>query len=301
MSVGTEETCTAQVVRSANENWIRSILNTAEQGERLIQLIDCAGVLGDERPESFTLVPLGCKPIVVRPGTSDARVLCETFLSDSGMYHLPPVVLRDDALILDIGANIGTTAADFGFRYPNATIVCVEIDPENAAMCRSNTAWMGDRCSVFEAAAWVESGEVKYGGTAFWSRRVRWVWDLPNENAEPEIGVRPAIAMRELVESTLRRTGRKSVDYIKMDIEGSEATILEGEVDWVSKVDAIRVHVHAPTTVQRTISRLSTGGMYARACWKHPSSVVGISKATALRTQRWPKDEKSLRPGPPPI
>src|SRR5262245_17737541 len=45
-----------------------------------------------------------------RPGTTDAMVLIDTFIEG---YHLPPTTLRDDAVILDLGANVGYTMADF--------------------------------------------------------------------------------------------------------------------------------------------------------------------------------------------
>lgn len=258
------------------------------------------GDAADGREVGLSMLGLGGREVRVRSGTSDLKVLIETF---EGMWHLPPAKLADDAVILDLGSNIGTTAADMGFRYPRARVWCVEMDGANAEMCRKNTAWMGDRCRVEHGAAWVESGAVKYGGKDFWSRRVRWIWDLANLLAEPEIGSVRAIGVRDLVERVMDewRPKRGVIDYVKMDVEGSEAAIFEGDVDWLRHVSAIRVHVHQPVTIERIISRLTTGGMVVRRCWKHHRSVVATSRATAGVAQRWPVAEVRLQAPVAPI
>ena len=240
---------------------------------------------------------LGAREVHMREGASDARVFVETF---GGLFHLPPITLPDDAAIVDLGSNIGTTAADFATRYPRARLLCVELDPESAELCRVNTEWFADRRRVIQGAVWVEDGRVKYGGTGFWSRRVRWVWDLAHPNAEPEIGPVQAIGIHALIDRALAelRPARGVIDYIKMDIEGSEAAVFEGDVDWLRHVDSIRVHVHPPVTIERIISRLTTGGMIPRRCWRHPFSVVAISRSALARAQRWPEPETRIAPPP---
>lgn len=250
-------------------------------------------------PASITVraLALGGRPFQLRGGTSDARVFVETF---QGLYHLPPIDLPDDAAIIDLGSNIGTTASDFAARYPKARIMCVEMDPESAQLCRMNTEWFEHRRSVVEGAAWVEDARVKYGGTDFWSRRVRWIWDLDHPMAEPEMRPVQAIGIHGLVERAMveLRPVRAVIDYVKMDVEGSEATIFEGDVSWLRHVEAIRVHVHPPVTVDRIISRLTTGGMIATRCWKHRASVTALSPAAAARRPRFPEPASRLTPPP---
>jgi len=98
-------------------------------------------------------------PIFLRPATTDARVAYGAL----GMaYHLPPIELREDATIVDLGANIGLTAADYASRYPAATVIAVEMDDRNAALARRNTAVYGDRVAVIHAAAWSEATRLSY-------------------------------------------------------------------------------------------------------------------------------------------
>jgi hypothetical protein len=105
--------------------------------------------------------PLGGAPVVLRRGTSDAQVLWDTFV---GRYHLPLHSLSDTdaAFIVDLGANIGLTMADFAVRHTGARVLGVELDAANAELCRVNTAPWASRCSVVQAAVWHEDGEVHY-------------------------------------------------------------------------------------------------------------------------------------------
>src|SRR5690348_795487 len=52
----------------------------------------------------------GASPLHVRPHTSDAAVLWDTFHEK---FHLPPCPLPTGATILDLGANVGYTAIHF--------------------------------------------------------------------------------------------------------------------------------------------------------------------------------------------
>jgi hypothetical protein len=98
------------------------------------------------------------RPVRLRPGTSDVDVFWETFV---GLYHLPPSELEPN-LIWDLGANIGLTMAHFAVLYPSARIVGIELDGENARLCRTNVASWADRCEVIEAAFWPERGCVSF-------------------------------------------------------------------------------------------------------------------------------------------
>lgn len=51
-------------------------------------------------------------------------------------------------MIVDLGANLGITVADNARRYPEAQIIAVELDPENAELARRNTAPWADRVEL---------------------------------------------------------------------------------------------------------------------------------------------------------
>jgi FkbM family methyltransferase len=133
-------------------------------------------------PVEVRCVATGNLPLLMRPGTTDARVLDDTFI---GLYHLPPAPLPDDAIILDLGANVGYTAVHFATLYPRARIVSVELDEGSADLARRNTAAFADRISVLHAAAWFEDSTVTYTTGDEWGLQVREQWAGTPEHARP--------------------------------------------------------------------------------------------------------------------
>jgi hypothetical protein len=91
------------------------------------------------------------RSIWVREGTSDVDTVWDVFVNGP---HVPParVQRRGMHLVWDIGANIGLAMADMAMRWPEARIVGVEADPENAALARRNFEGWDDRCELIEAS-----------------------------------------------------------------------------------------------------------------------------------------------------
>ena len=112
-------------------------------------------------PVSVRVRPLDGAPVWLRPRTTDALVLRETFRDE---HHPPPpeIAARRVRNIVDLGANIGITVAHNALSHPDARIVAVELDPGNAEMARRNCAPWADRCQILQGAVWIADGEVAY-------------------------------------------------------------------------------------------------------------------------------------------
>jgi FkbM family methyltransferase len=215
----------------------------------------------------------------LRAGTADVWALPDTYLPPD---HLPPAQVNDERvrLIWDLGANIGSSMAHLAVRYPRARIVGVELDADNAALCRENVAPWADRCELLNAAVWIRDGEVRYqrDGLDALSFRIQ-------ESADGETAgdaVTPAWSLDTL----LGRCGEGAVvDYVKMDVEGAEQQLLREHTDWAASVRAIKVEVHEPYTPEACIEDLRRLGFTAqldpgwrRRLGKPP--VVGVREGT---------------------
>src|SRR3954462_5031529 len=88
-------------------------------------------------------------------------MLRETFRDG---VHVPPAEIeaRGVGTIVDLGANAGMTVAANALRYPDAHIVAVELDPENAELARRNTLRWANRIEILQGAVWTDDGEVPY-------------------------------------------------------------------------------------------------------------------------------------------
>lgn len=219
-------------------------------------------------PVGLELRPLGGRTVWIRPGTSDADVVWDTFV---GRYHVPPPGLAHEPVVLiwDLGANIGLTMVDLAVRFPRARIVGVELEPANAALARRNIAPWSDCCELLEAAVWTHDGEIAFDGIAGEEHGFRVV---------PDAGPRAAAA---IALGTLRADSPEGPDYIKMDIEGAERAVLRTAASWAADARSIKVEVevHDPYTVEDCVEDLRGLGFDAVVDPRHWACVAGVRRS----------------------
>ena len=197
----------------------------------------------DRGTEKVGLRQLDGGRVEIRRGTTDPVVVSTTFV---GRFHIPPRGLDDPRLIWDLGANIGLTMADLAHRYPQAEIVGVEMDRDNAEVARRNVGAWDARCEVLQGAVWPEDGEVHYRSEHGHEDGV----SISEEGGSTA----PAISLNTL----LRRTGPP--DYVKMDIEGAEEAVLGENTEWARAVRCIAVECHQPYSLERCLGDLEALG-----------------------------------------
>lgn len=214
-------------------------------------------------PVTIRVKPLGGAPFVLRPGTTDAYIVRESFAYGG---HMPPPELRDIRLVVDVGANIGTSMAEFAHSLSAADVIGIEPDPGNAALCRQNVApW--PRCEVVEAALWTQDGQVQLAGAQGREAGLR--------VAEAGAVTVDALSLPTFLE---RHAADRPVDYMKLDIEGGEQPLL-GEPDGWDRVRSVGVEVHPPYTVEGCVSDLRALGFETRVDRRHvpqQPTVVGV-------------------------
>lgn len=230
-----------------------------------------AGVTPRTAAEPVRLRSLGGRAVWIRPGTTDAAVLWDTF---RGRYHLPQAGDSDAVRVIwDLGANIGLTAAHLATVFPRAQLLAVELDADNASLARRNLAPWADRCEVLEAAVWVDDGEVRYASTPHeeWGAHV----------VAADAGGGALATSRAVSLNTLLGRGPVPVDYVKMDIEGAEKPVLSSHTEWAAEVRQIKVEVHEPYSVQACRADLERLGFSTSVDNRHWACVVGTRSAVA--------------------
>ena len=186
-------------------------------------------------------------PLVIRPTKPDVLVLWQTFGLSQCAVPLP----QAPKLILDAGANIGCTAVFLANAYPQARIVAVEPDVNNAALARKNCATY-PQVEIVEGAVWPRPVmlEIENPTDESWAFRMR---EKPREDSSN--------GMRGMTIDELSKGA--PIDLLKVDIEGGEKHLFTEETHWLSRVGAMLVELHGAECTQAVAKAAASSGFKA--------------------------------------
>lgn len=164
---------------------------------------------------------------------------------------VPP---REEATILDCGANVGLSVLLCRQRAPRARITAYEADPTLAAMLRRNLERNGaGDCRCEAAAVWTSAGTVRFAEEGADGGALA---DVPGAPVARAIEV-PSVRLRDVL------AGHGRVDLLKLDVEGAEGMILEDCAGAMAEVQAVALEVHEFAGTRRApavLARLSAEG-----------------------------------------
>jgi FkbM family methyltransferase len=178
-------------------------------------------------------------PIFMRIGSSDREVLRQIFIE----REYGRVVVSHPRAILDLGANVGYSSAYFLTKYPAASVVAVEPDPSNYAICCRNLEPFGSRAKVVHGAAWPERSKLvldrgTWGDGCEWATQVR--------QAKEEAASSASIDGYD-VPSLIALSGAAEIDLLKIDIERSELELFSRNTEsWLPRVRNLCIELHGP-------------------------------------------------------
>jgi len=175
----------------------------------------------------------------LRPGSTDIDVIADDFVF---RYQLPPKELSSRALatVWELGTNIGVGLTDLALRYPGASLLGVEPDPDNLELARRNLGDLADRCRLVEAAIWDEDAELVVEGDQEYGLTVR-----PLAEDDPQ--ELPRVRGVSLDTLLADNDPGGQIDFMLMDIEGTERRVLTRNTGWAERVAAIKVELHPET------------------------------------------------------
>jgi|GEM_PF-903296 len=183
-------------------------------------------------------VSIGSRRILVRANTPDVLVAGNSLSGefDESIKAAQPL---QHNFIIDAGGYIGTAAIVFAEAFPAATVVTLEPSRENFALLSRNVrpypnivainAALGDRQGVVTLR---DVGEREWGYSI----------------VDGHKGYASATIMHDVevttIPSLLRRFDATGIDLLKLDIEGSELSVLRASADWISSTRVIIAELH---------------------------------------------------------
>jgi FkbM family methyltransferase len=163
--------------------------------------------------------------------------------------------------ILDCGANIGVASIHYKRLFPNAKITAFEPDPRACERLRRNLISNGaEDVEVVEAAVWTESGEVAFFSEGADANRIigsdEDISELISLTAE---GCKCRVRTVRLADYL-----QKNVDFVKLDIEGAESSVISDCAPYLRNVASIVIEFHLtnsmPNALATVVSALADSG-----------------------------------------
>ena len=147
-------------------------------------------------------------------------------------------------LILDLGANIGIASIFLSQKYPNAEVIGVEADEANTERATTNTS-RSHQIKIIHSAIAPEDGQIPIYDPGLGNNAYR------TFGSEEEIlRYIPAISIETLLENH-----SDSVPFfLKVDIEGFEASLFEKNFEWIDRFKVIAIETHDWMLPGRAIS-----------------------------------------------
>ena len=212
----------------------------------------------------------GMRDIQLRRRSGDFFVFHETFTSRC--YDLPDsLVPAAPAVIVDLGANIGLTTLFLADRFPGASHLCVEPNPDNLALLRANTSFLADRLTILEGAASDRPGEARFSDSD-------WSWGGHLVDNGPSTRSVRCLTLDEI----MSKYRIDAIDILKVDIEGAEKQIVSRDPGWLSRVGCVVIELHDGYSFEEFRGNVASSGLHVL----EPNSEFGNSMVVAVRAAR---------------
>jgi len=174
------------------------------------------------------------KNLIIRKNTSDILMFRQVFMRKD---YLLPELPKDSSAplkIIDCGANVGYASIWFTQNYPNASIIAIEPEDNNYQVLSDNIKPYPE-ITALKNGIWIKKSFLKVVDKGFGESGFM-IEEVTSKNESDVDG----ISIPDIMKSQKWDT----VDIIKMDIEGTEKTILSHDISWMKKCKLLIIELH---------------------------------------------------------
>ncbi len=159
-------------------------------------------------------------------------------------------------VVVDIGANIGISAAYFATRSATTRVYCYEPSPVNIDRLAAQVAQFGDRVTVIPKAVGPTAGRLKFNAEPV-GRYGALIAAADAPGAENPIDV-DVVTIDRVLSDVLDREDR--IDILKIDTEGAEVpTIAAASAELLERVDVIYLEAKPQHRIRPELAQRQRG------------------------------------------
>lgn len=167
------------------------------------------------------------------------RILFEELFLKNEYYF---ITKKKEPVIFDCGANIGFATLYFKWLYPNSKVFSFEPDPETFQLLKFNIESNNlSNVTLINAAVSTENGKLSF----FVDKSKPGIMGM--SVVEGRISDQTEIEVDAIsIQSILKKHNLKTIDFLKMDIEGAENDVMRGlsENGTLSKINQMAIEYH---------------------------------------------------------
>ena len=176
-------------------------------------------------------IQLGANKYFLRKKNSDIPVFKQIFMDGEYDIHIN----FEPKIIIDLGANIGLATAFFNNRFPKSRIIALEPDKNNFNQLLKNIS--SDKIKALNLAIWSKNEDlqlIKNKKHNDWGIQVKSISDVNYQSSVKGITMEELISLEKI----------KSIDILKIDIEGAEEELFKGDIHWLEIVKVLIIELH---------------------------------------------------------
>jgi FkbM family methyltransferase len=229
------------------KEWIPRMTPLSAWRYRGVLLREHAGTPHNDQHVSLNLKQPFRADITLREGSTDLCIFDEVLYAQ--VYACVQQHVPECKTIIDVGANIGLATLYFSSIYPDAKILSVEPVASNFSLLQMNTAALKrqKRSEIINAAVWSHDGELSLGSSRPGGH------DLYQFVEDP---TKPQKVQALSMQSIYQRSGFQEVDLLKVDVEGAEVQLLQGDLSWLDHVNAMAVEFHGNSRLESNFDQI---------------------------------------------
>jgi FkbM family methyltransferase len=145
-------------------------------------------------------------------------------------------------VIFDCGANIGISCIFFKKFFPNAKVKAFEADSSIAEILKNNLEKNSFQdVEVISKAVWIDNDGIEFGAEGSDSGSI-----YSNKNKI----IVPSVRLKDIIEQ------EKSIDFLKMDIEGAEIKVIEDCDGSLNRVNNIFIEYHSFINKEQELEKI---------------------------------------------